>query len=314
MKPLSTSEWIEEAVKRLRDGELVAIPTETVYGLAADATNEAAIESIFNVKGRPGHNPLIVHVSDIAMAKRYVVWSDQADKLATMHWPGPLTLVLPLKHDSPIAPAVTAGGDTLAVRVPAHPVSHAIIEQLGVGLAAPSANRSGRISPTTAAHVRTEFPNQPIYIVDAGAAKVGIESTVVDCTSSVPRILRAGSIVIEGLQTSELTDNEILKSPGQLASHYAPTLQVRLNAQDVQPHEALLAFGPSPLRGAAHTLNLSEKGDLEEAAANLYAMLRQLDQPDYAEIAVMTIPNEGIGVALNDRLARAAADRGENRD
>lgn len=316
---LSTSEL--GALARLREGGLVAIPTETVYGLAADACNESAVRAVFAAKGRPPRNPLIVHVSDVAMAQRYVQWNDLADSLAAQHWPGALTLVLPRREGCPIAPSVSAGGDTLALRVPAHPAAHSLIEAFDGGLAAPSANRSGRISPTCAQHVMDDFLNDDIIVLDGGFCTLGLESTVVNCTNVHPIILRHGGVQLSCQELAIATDpidrsqlerqfiGENLLSPGMLASHYAPSLPVRLNAVSVAPNEALLAFGV-PLAGAAATQNLSEGENLEEAAHNLFAMMRLLDAPHYASIAVMPIPQLGIGIAINDRLARAAAPRG----
>lgn len=306
------------AVKRLQEGKLVAIPTETVYGLAVDACNDAAVAQIFALKGRPSFNPLIVHVPDISVALNYVQWNDIAAQLAGTFWPGPLTLVLPRLDDCPVSYLASAGGDSLAVRMPSHPITSSLLEAFGGGLAAPSANRSGRISPTSAAHVQAEFPTEDLIILDGGACMVGIESTVVDCTSGdYAIILRPGSITKDMLaetgvwvQSQHDDNGGEFKSPGMLASHYAPNLTVRMNVDAVQADEALLAFGPQPLAGAAKTLNLSEDGDMVEAAANLFAYLRELDQSHFKAIAVMPIPYEAIGIAINDRLARAAAGRG----
>lgn len=324
-KPLLIDETlVDKAVKLWKNGAVVAIPTETVYGLAADATNGAAVAKIYALKSRPQFNPLIVHVADAETAQRYVEWNAQAECLAQAFWPGPLTMVLRKKW--PVAsgqwpvihPLVSAGGDTLAIRVPAHPVAQQLLKAFGGALAAPSANRSGRVSPTTAAHVRDELGDALPLIIDAGACEVGIESTVIDLTGT-PTILRAGAITREmieniniQLQTtktkniSDLNHTSPLASPGQLASHYAPSIPVRLNATHVDADEALLAFGGTPLQGAAATLNLSPKGDLLEAAANLFSHLRALDKPQHRSIAVMPIPDDGIGEAINDRLQRAS--------
>lgn len=306
---------VDKAVSLWRAGQLVAIPTETVYGLAADATNGEAVARIYALKSRPQFNPLIVHVADLVTAQRYVVWSTTATQLAEAFWPGPLTLVLPRHPDSPISELVSAGGDTMALRMPAHPVALQLLRAFGGGLAAPSANRSGRVSPTTAQHVRDEFGEALPLVMDGGACMVGIESTVVDLTGTVPRILRPGSITpaqIEAVGGWTLARGDHLPapsaplmSPGQLASHYAPSIPVRLNATSVSSNEALLAFGP-PLIGAGQTLNLSPTGDLLEAAANLFAQMRALDTPHYAAMAVMPIPATGVGIAINDRLMRAA--------
>lgn len=301
---------MDKAVRRWKAGDAVAIPTETVYGLAADACNGAAVARIYALKSRPQFNPLIVHVADAAMAQRYVQWNDRAQALADAFWPGPLTLVLKRRSDCPISELVSAGGDTLAVRVPAHPLTRQLLQAFGGGLAAPSANRSGRVSPTTAQHVRDEFADA-VMVVDGGACDVGIESTVVDLSGDAPSILRPGSITRAMLERiiGELAaakHGASLLSPGQMESHYAPSIPVRLNATDVAGDEALLAFGP-PLCGAAKTKNLSPSGDLIEAAANLFSCLRALDDPALRAIAVMPIPAEGIGEAINDRLQRAAA-------
>ena len=307
--PLDAS-LVDKAVRRWKAGETVAIPTETVYGLAADACNGAAVARIYALKSRPQFNPLIVHVADAAMAQRYVQWNDHAQALADAFWPGPLTLVLKRRSDCPISELVSAGGDTLAVRVPAHPLTRQLLQAFGGGLAAPSANRSGRVSPTTAQHVRDEFADA-VMVVDGGACDVGIESTVVDLSGDAPGILRPGSItraMLEGIigELAEAKQGSSLLSPGQMESHYAPSIPVRLNATDVGGDEALLAFG-TPLSGAAKTENLSQSGDLIEAAANLFSCLRALDDPALRGIAVMPVPTDGIGEAINDRLQRAAA-------
>lgn len=312
----SISQHINQAIERLRAGKLIALPTETVYGLAGDACNDAAVAQIFAMKGRPSFNPLIVHVPDVAIARDYVQWNERAAQLAAAFWPGPLTLVLPRREGCLVSYLAGAGGDTLAVRMPAHPVAQAVLTAFGGGIAAPSANRSGKISPTTALHVQTEFPDSDVLIMEGGACAVGIESTVVDCTAEAGVvILRPGSITqtqIEALGMVEHHSQAIggdYKSPGMLASHYAPNLPVRLNAVDVVAGEALLAFGNAPIAGAAITLNLSECSDLVQAASRLFAHLRELDQPIYSGIAVMPIPERDLGIAINDRLRRAAAER-----
>ena len=329
MKPAPISDadasLVDKAVSLWRAGALVAFPTETVYGLGADATNAQAVAKIYTVKERPRFNPLIVHVADIATAKRYVQWNTHAEQLAAAFWPGALTLVLKRKPDTPIADLVSAGGDTIAIRVPGHRLAQALLRAFDGGIAAPSANRSGRISPTLAAHVRSELGDAPALIIDGGACEVGLESTVVDVSGENAMLLRLGSIthamieeVIKDTLTPTLSLSEgeggtrasgrvnILKSPGQLEKHYAPNLPIRINAQEVKTDEALLAFGASPLKGAAQTINLSPTANLIEAAANLFAALRELDDPRYRAIAVMPVPNEGIGEAINDRLQRAA--------
>lgn len=302
---------MDKAVGLWKQGGLVAIPTETVYGLAADATNGQAVARIYAMKSRPQFNPLIVHVTGPAMAQEYVEWNPMAEKLATAFWPGPLTLVLKRRAKCTISELVSAGGDTIALRTPKHPVARQLLAKFGSGLAAPSANRSGRVSPTTAQHVRDEF-GDAVEVIDGGQCDVGIESTVVDCTGASPVVLRPGSITTTMIEevagaVSEAQSNGKLLSPGLLESHYAPSIKVRLNATAVTEGEALLAFGPNPPRGAAKTLNLSPSGDLLEAAANLFAFLRVLDDPAHRAIAIMPIPGEGVGEAINDRLRRAAA-------
>ncbi len=303
----------------LRNGELVAFPTETVYGLGACADDAAAVASIYQAKGRPSRNPLIVHIANGEVAQRYGIFSDAAMQLAQKFWPGPLTLVLRRSENCPAAPAVSAGGDTIALRVPAHPVAAALLAVCEYGIAAPSANRSGRISPTQATHVWEEFkdtPTGPAVIIDGGQTHIGIESTVLDCTGTAIRVLRPGSLTLEALEHAgqacmpreENATQEALLSPGLLASHYAPRARVRLNCIELRPQEALLAFGKTALM-APCMRNLSASGDLLEAAHNLYDYLRALDNEHVTAIAVMPIPNEGIGCAINDRLGRAAAPR-----
>ncbi len=302
------------AAELLRAGGLVAFPTETVYGLGADATNDRAVAAIFEAKGRPRFNPLIVHVRDLVAAAREAVVDERATDLAAAFWPGPLTLVLPRRSDSRISLLCSAGLDSLALRVPSHPVGHALLEACGLPLAAPSANASGKVSPTTAAHVAESLGARVPLILDGGPCPIGLESTVLDLTGEAPVLLRPGGITTEELgdvvgPLGAADDEAVIKSPGQLESHYAPGLPLRLDAHSVTADEALLAFGPRPLEGAAATVNLSERGDLTEAAARLFAALRTLDRPGLAAIAVMPIPNQGLGVAINDRLRRAAAPR-----
>lgn len=302
---------VDKAVSLWRSGELVVIPTETVYGLAADATNSAAVAKIYAAKQRPQFNPLIVHVANADAAARFTQWTDEAAILARKFWPGPLTLVLKRHTDCPISDLVSAGGDTLAVRCPEHPIARQLLTAFAGAIAAPSANRSGRISPTTAAHVRSELPDIPV--IDGGPCAVGLESTVIDLSGEYPAMLRPGSITRQQIEAAlgnklgEGSDGNI-KSPGQLASHYAPSVPVRLNATDVKPGEALLAFGPE-IPAAPTMRNLSPSGDLIEAAANLFAHLRALDDGRSHTIAVMPIPQEGVGEAINDRLRRAASPR-----
>jgi L-threonylcarbamoyladenylate synthase len=315
VEPTATS--IAKAAQLLRDGALVAFPTETVYGLGGDATNERAVAAIFEAKGRPRFNPLISHVLDAAEAKRLVRWNDTADRLADRFWPGPLTLVLPRAKDSPIALLATAGLDTVAVRAPSHPVAQALIRATGRPLAAPSANRSGAVSPTTAAHVAESLGDRVTMILDGGPCLVGVESTVLDLSTATPTLLRPGGATREAIEAMigpmALSDaipsgEAARKSPGQLESHYAPARPVRLGATTAGADEGLLAFGPEVPAGAMLTYNLSPGGDLGEAAANLFAMLRALDRPGIGRIAVMPIPETGLGLAINDRLRRAAAD------
>jgi L-threonylcarbamoyladenylate synthase len=313
---------IAEAARLILEGGLVAFPTETVYGLGGDATNERAVAAIFEAKGRPQFNPLISHVLDAGEAKRLVRWSDTADKLAARFWPGPLTLVLLRAKESPIALLATAGLDTVAVRAPAHPLAQALIRAVGRPLAAPSANRSGTVSPTRAEHVAESLGDRVKMILDGGPCAVGLESTVLDLTTAPPTLLRPGGATREAigavigpiaLSDAIPSGDSARKSPGQLESHYAPARPVRLNASTVAADEGLLAFGPDVPSGAMLTLNLSPRGALAEAAANLFAMLRALDRPDIGRIAVMRIPQTGLGLAINDRLRRAAADDGTGR-
>ena len=313
---------IDDAARLIRQGELVAFPTETVYGLGGGATNERAVAKVFEAKGRPQFNPLISHVLDAGEARRLVQWSETADKLAARFWPGPLTLVLPRTKDSPIALLATAGLDTAAIRAPAHPMAQALIRAAGRPIAAPSRNPSGAVSPTRAEHVAASLGNRVKLILDGGPCEVGLESTVLDLTTTTPTLLRPGGATREAIEAAigsvALSDaiptgDAARRSPGQLASHYAPTRPVRLNATSVANDEGLLAFGAKPLSGARQVLNLSVGSDLTEAAANLFAHLRTLDHPDNVRIAVMPVPQTGLGLAINDRLRRAAADDGTDR-
>lgn len=313
---------IEAAARLIRDGELVALPTETVYGLGADATNERAVAKIFEAKSRPKFNPLISHVTGADEARRYVQWNDTAEKLAEKFWPGPLTLVLPRAKDSTIALLTTAGLDTVAIRAPDHPLAQALIRTAGRPIAAPSANRSGSVSPTRAEHVRESLGDRVKMVLDGGPCTIGVESTVLDLTTGRPTLLRPGGATREAIEavigpiavSDALPSGDTpLKSPGQLASHYAPSVPVRLGATTVAADEGLLAFGPAPLAGARTSLNLSPGGDLGEAAANLFAHLRALDAQKPSRIAVMPIPETGLGLAINDRLRRAATDDGSGR-
>jgi L-threonylcarbamoyladenylate synthase len=306
---------LDRAASLLRAGELVAFPTETVYGLGADATSDRAVAQIFAAKDRPRFNPLIIHVIDRAAAERLVIFDDRAYRLAERFWPGPLTLVLPRRPDCPVSLLASAGLDSLAVRVPAHPLPRALIRAAGRPIAAPSANRSGRLSATTAAHVLEELDGRLAAVLDGGACRVGLESTVLDLTTATPRLLRPGAITPEELASivgpleHAGVDETAPRSPGMLASHYAPSLPLRLEASTVEPREALLAFGRTAPAGAREVRWLSRSGDLKEAAANLFAELRAVDRPEFTGIAVMPIPDEGLGLAINDRLRRAAAPR-----
>ena len=305
----ATPDAIMEAATILRDGGLVAFPTETVYGLGADATNGKAVAAIFAAKGRPSFNPLIVHVKNLAAAEALVEFQPLARKLADAFWPGALTLVLQRRSDCPLSLLVSAGLDTVAIRVPAHPVAEDLIAASDKPIAAPSANVSGHVSPTNAQHVADEFGDRIDVILDGGATPLGLESTVVGFEDGKPVLLRPGGVTREEIEELagplKLPINTKIQSPGQLESHYAPRAKLRLNAHAAQPGEALLAFGAVASNAAS---NLSPSGDLKEAAANLFAMLRKLDSETTA-IAVMPIPNEGLGAAINDRLNRAAAPR-----
>jgi L-threonylcarbamoyladenylate synthase len=309
---------IDVAARTLRDGGLVAFPTETVYGLGADATIAVAVARLFAAKGRPSFNPLIAHVCELADARTLAQFNDDATRLSRF-WPGPLTLVLPRLAGCPVADLATAGLDTIAVRVPSHPVAQALLTKLQRPIVAPSANRSGHVSPTAAAHVLADLSGRIDLILDGGTAPIGVESTIVACVGSQPLLLRAGGLPRSDIEhalghalgqheTTAVESGEAPLAPGMLASHYAPRSSVRLNATRIEPDEALLAFGP-PLPRAKRVLNLSPGGDLVEAAANLFSHLRALDAAGAKTIAVMPIPSHGLGEAINDRLARAAAPR-----
>ncbi len=310
---------IGDAVRCLAAGGLVAFPTETVYGLGADATNAHAIARLYEAKGRPAFNPLIAHVVDLAAAQALARFNADAARLAEVFWPGPLTLVLAKAPGCPVAELATAGLDTIAARVPNHEVAQKILAAFGKPVVAPSANRSGHVSPTTAAHVFADLRGRIDLIVDGGATPVGVESTIIACLG-VPTLLRPGGVpraAIERALGRRLAvppagiapaDNAPL-APGMVAAHYAPHTPLRLDARRVEAGEALLAFGPKLAEGAeraAGVLNLSERGDLIEAAANLFAHLRALDAVGAKAIAVMPVPHEGLGEAINDRLTRAA--------
>jgi len=314
----STRDSVDQAVAALEAGACIGLPTETVYGLAADATNAAAVARIFELKGRPRFNPLIAHVSDMAMAQREGIFPEAAQRLAQGFWPGALSLVVPRRPDTRLSDLCSAGLATQAFRVPAHPLARAVIEAFGRPLAAPSANRSGHVSPTTAAHVRGEFSKEDVPLVlDGGPAEVGLESTIVGFLDGQAWLLRPGGIpraeieaLIGPLRTDAPDTEDAPHAPGRLLRHYAPHTPVRLNARDIEPGEALLAFGPNAPSGAAAMVQLSKQGDLREAAAGLFAGLRRLDAVGARAIAVMPIPDEGLGEAINDRLRRAAAGRG----
>jgi L-threonylcarbamoyladenylate synthase len=316
----SDAAGIARAAALLRAGELVAFGTETVYGLGADATNDRAVAGIFAAKARPRFNPLICHYPGADAAFADVVANEPARRLAAAFWPGPLTLVLPRQRDCTVSLLTSAGLDTLAVRVPAHAVALALLREIGRPVAAPSANRSGQVSPTTAQHVLDELSGRIAAVLDSGPCAVGVESTVLDLSGAAPLLLRPGGATVEAIEAvigpmrraGAAEPAGALRSPGLLASHYAPRAPVRLDAVDVQREEALLAFGPA-LRGAGTVFALSDAGDLNEAAARLFTGLRTLDEQatvrGLARIAVMPIPERGLGVAINDRLRRAAAPR-----
>ncbi len=310
-----TEAAIEAAGALIRDGRLVAFPTETVYGLGADATDEIAVARVFAAKARPRFNPLIIHVPDLDHAANLVEVDALARLLAEKFWPGALSLVLPRRADCPVALLAGAGLATLAVRVPDHAVARALLNACGRPIAAPSANRSGEVSPTTAAHVAAGLGENVDLILDGGACSLGLESTILDLTRDPPEILRHGGVTDEALAAAvgplaiDVVEGARPRSPGRLRSHYAPGLALRTDAAEVQPGEALLSFGPHAVTGAAAERNLSPAGDVNEAAANLFAMLRELDQPEYTGIAAMPVPDQGLGRAINDRLRRAAAPR-----
>jgi L-threonylcarbamoyladenylate synthase len=310
----SEPEAIEAAARSLAGGGLVAFPTETVYGLGADATNAAAVARLYAAKGRPAFNPLIAHVASLDAARKLARFSADAEKLAAAFWPGPLTLVLPKRADCPAADLALAGLETIAVRVPAHALAQALLAAFGGPVVAPSANRSGHVSPTSAAHVLADLRGRIDMVIDGGPCVVGVESTIVACLGSEPTLLRPGGVAradIErvlghGLAIAASAADEAPLAPGMLNSHYAPKARLRLDAQTPRAGEALLAFGPDAPAGA---LNLSPRGDLIEAAANLFSHLRALDASGASTIAVMSVPHDGLGEAINDRLARAAAPR-----
>jgi L-threonylcarbamoyladenylate synthase len=309
----ATTDGIARAVQLLSVGALVAFPTETVYGLGGDARDDTAVARIFEAKGRPRFNPLIVHAPDVAAARRYARFDSLAERVAAAFWPGPLTLVLPLRDDAGLSPLVTAGLDSVAIRVPAHPLARDLLRAFDGPLAAPSANPSGRVSPTRASHVIDGLSGRIAAVLDGGACAVGVESTILGLVGE-PMLLRPGGVGVEALEkvvghALPSGGNAVKPSaPGQLASHYAPRAGVRLNATDPAGGETWVGFGPD-CSGAA--LTLSDKGDLVEAAANLFHMLRLADDlagPD-GRIAFAPVPDHGLGLAINDRLRRAAAPR-----
>jgi L-threonylcarbamoyladenylate synthase len=297
---------IAKAAAALREGDLVILPTETVYGLAADAANPRAVAAVYEAKGRPSFNPLIAHVADVATARRIARFDERAERLAARFWPGPLTLVLPVEAEAAVCDLARAGLDTVALRAPAHPLARALLQAFGGPLVAPAANRAGRPPPTTFAHAMEETGASAAAGLDGGPCEIGLESTVVALLEE-PRLLRPGSVTraqIEALigPLSE-AEADAKRSPGRLARHYAPNLPLRINAETAQAGEVWLGFGPQGGAG----FNLSPEGDLAEAAANLFAYLRAADRSDGAAgIAVAPIPDEGLGEAINDRLRRAA--------
>ncbi|WP_439573531.1 L-threonylcarbamoyladenylate synthase [Phreatobacter sp.] len=306
---------LAEAGRLLREGGLVAFPTETVYGLGADATDGRAVAGIYEAKGRPSFNPLIAHVAEPDEARGLGQFDAAADALSRAFWPGPLTLVVPMAAGAGISDLARAGLDTIGLRVPSHALARTILKAAGRPVAAPSANRSGHVSPTTAAHVLADLDGRIDAVVEGGAADVGVESTIIACLGGDPVLLRPGGLAREAAEAVigrplAASSSETTIAPGMLASHYAPNAAIRLDARDVAANEALLAFGPDVPAGAATVLNLSPSGDLSEAAANLFGHLRALDASGAARIAVMPIPKRGLGEAIRDRLARAAAPRG----
>ena len=328
MMKTATKDTIAEAAQLIRDGQLVVLPTETVYGLGANALDGQAVARIFEAKNRPSFNPLIVHVADVESAQEIAVFDDRARAVADAFWPGPLTMILPRQGGVGVSDLVSAGLPTIALRIPSHKIARALIKEAGVPIAAPSANASGEPSATTPRHVADSLGDRTPFILAAGACDVGLESTVLDLSEDTPQILRPGAVTAEDFEPFLGTvaydlghkdaTKEQVKSPGQILKHYAPSIPVRLNAVDVKRGEALLAFGSIKfmgVEGGGHAAdlpedslrNLSEEGDLTEAAANLFSMLRDLDNGQNEGIAVMNIPDEGVGLAMNDRLSRAAA-------
>ncbi|PZQ44196.1 MAG: threonylcarbamoyl-AMP synthase [Micavibrio aeruginosavorus] len=321
-----SADSIAEAADIIRGGGIVAFPTETVYGLGANALDGVAVAKIFAAKNRPAINPIIVHVANRNEAEKYVEADARAKGLMATFWPGPLTLILPRKKDGGIADIVSAGLETIGIRMPSHPVALKLLEAAKLPIAAPSANASGEPSATTPRHVQESLGGNAPFILAGGACTVGLESTVLDLSGDVPVIVRPGAVTAEDLESFlgkveyDFGSKEAPKSPGQLLKHYAPSIPLRLNAVDVEEGEALLAFGPTKFMGLktggfAKDLpesmfrNLSDRGDLHEAAANLFTMLRDLDNGTNTRIAVMNIPDRGLGIAINERLSRAAQGR-----
>jgi len=303
---------IARAATLLFEGKLVAFPTETVYGLGANAINGKAVAGIFETKGRPNFNPLIIHVATLTDAENLVKFNTKAKTLAQEFWPGPLTLVLPRRTNSEVSEIASAGLDTLAIRIPSHKICRKLLQAVKVPIAAPSANRSGSVSPTTAQHVFESLGSSVDFILDDGPCSIGVESTILDVSGDTIKLLRPGGITLENLtrvagaiQTFSDEEQKPI-APGMLSHHYSTVLPLRMNASEVQPGEALLAFGRVSTKNTGMVYNLSESEDLSEAAANLFCMMRLVDQPQNKGIAVTPIPNHGLGRAINDRLKRAS--------
>ncbi len=306
---IASPEHIAAAAAAIRAGRLVAFPTETVYGLGADATNDAAVAAVFEAKDRPRFNPLIVHVPTLADAEALAVFDERARALGHRFWPGPLTLVLRRREASGLSLLLSAGLPTVALRVPNHPVAATFLRACGRPVAAPSANIAGRLSPTTAAHVIAAFDDRLAMLLDGGPCPVGLESTVIDATAEPPRVLRLGGLAVEAVErligpVAVAQAGDAVQAPGMLSRHYAPSIPLRCYAMAPLPGEAFLGFGPETPDA---DLNLSAAGDIREAAANLFRMLHALDQPTFTGIAVAPVPEMGLGRAINDRLRRAAA-------
>lgn len=314
MRTAFTTQSLFDAAQAIRAGKLVSFPTETVYGLGADATNDRAVAQIYEAKGRPSFNPLIAHIASMEQARTIGVFDERAEKLASAFWPGALSIIVPIKEGATISSLVTAGLDSIALRMPAPSPVRDLIAQAGVPIAAPSANKSGRISPTLASHVEEDLGDACAYILDGGPCEAGVESTIIDCASDTLRILRPGPVTAEMIATlcpelateKAVINNSTPNAPGQLSSHYAPQKPVRLDVTTPQEGDITIGFGPS-----SHKVDftLSETGDVIEAAANLFAVLHQADKTDGTAIAIAPIDKTGIGAAIHDRLMRAAADR-----